>query len=154
MAQENLAYDLSLFEPREPRQRKTLRVVHNRKKRVGVSTVLKSVTAGAFVVISLVAVMVLNVRLNETNSSVSAAQKRYTTAQSESVRLNMQLESRMSLKNVESYAVSTLGMQKIQASQIQYINLGDSDKVVVSETPSSPLSLVKRLLAYVEEYFK
>lgn len=154
MAKENLAYDLSLFEPREPRPKKMLRVVKSRAHRVSPAVVVKDVMAGAFIVASLFAVMVLNVQLNEANNSLTQAQKRYNTAQSESVRLSVLEESRMSLKTVEDYAVNKLGMQKVQAGQISYINVGGGDKVTVCQPDTGVLSVLRRMLVDVEEYFQ
>lgn len=158
MANENLAYDLSLFEPREerPPRRKTMRVLPAPKsKRIGAAAAFRWAVVGLLAMVSLTALMMSHVQLTELGDEISTAKAKLNTAQSEQVRLNMLVESRMSLKNVEDYAVNKLGMQKIQSYQISYINLNNSDKVVVDGTAANtPTAMLKRLAVKFEEYFK
>ena len=46
----------------------------------------------------------------------------------------MAAQSRMTLEEVERYAVDVLGMQKLQNNQIQYVRTNDQDKVEVADT--------------------
>ena len=52
-------------------------------------------------------------------------------AQSENTRLMMQLNSTVSLDKVDEYAVSVLGMHKLERYQIHYFGNTDGDEVVV-----------------------
>ncbi|MDR3552934.1 MAG: hypothetical protein P4L75_07400 [Clostridia bacterium] len=156
-AKENLAYDLSLFEPREqrPSHRKTLRVLPAPKARhLEAALVLRCVAVSIFILLAAVAVMMSHVQLTELGTQISSAQTRLTTAKSEQVRLDMLVESRMSLQNVEDYAVNRLGMQKIQSYQIQYININNADQVVVSKAGNTPSAVLDRIIAGIESYFK
>lgn len=158
MANDNLAYDFSLFEPREerPPRRKTVRVVKAPgAKRAAVGDVFRWSAAALVLTFSLVMLMMSQVRLTELNDRISSAKQRLSAAQSEQIRLNMELESRMSLVNVENYAVNKLGMQKLQSYQIHYINMNNTDRVVVnSAAANTPQAALRRIVARVLEYFQ
>ena len=70
--------------------------------------------------------------LNELNTALQKVDKQLSTAQSEYVQLQMASASKASTADVEKYAVNVLGMQKLDASQIEYIRLNESDKIEVS----------------------
>ena len=54
-------------------------------------------------------------------------------AESENTRLVMQLNSSVSREKVDEYAVSVLGMQKVERYQIHYFENRDGDKVVMAD---------------------
>ena len=154
-AKENVAYDLSLFEPRENRaeeQTEKAAVKEQqtvRRAAVRPLAVLKWSTVSLLVLLSLTAVMFGNVQINKLNNQTSTMRKQLSSAQSEQIRLSVSLESRTSLNNVENYAVSKLGLQKIGQYQIQYIHLADKDKVEVSPEGRS---IFVRLYNLILEY--
>jgi hypothetical protein len=152
---ENLAYDLSLFEPKEkvPFKRQTkVKIVPNPKtKHISILTMFKWSVLTAVVVLSIVSILLSNVKLITLTNQVNTAQTAYSNAKSAETMLNLQLESRMSLGNVQNYAVTKLGLQKVQSYQIVYINLASSDKVVVNTHNSNEfLDFFNNIL----EYFK
>lgn len=53
-------------------------------------------------------------------------------AASENTRLVMALNSSVSIEKVDAYAVSVLGMQKLERYQIRYFENRDGDKVVMA----------------------
>lgn len=53
-------------------------------------------------------------------------------ARSENTRLVMQLNSSASIEKVDAYAVSVLGMHKLERYQIHYFENRDGDKVVMA----------------------
>jgi len=151
----NLAYDLSLFEPREkePFKRQTkVKIVPNPKsKHISKFSVFKWVVIAIVVVLTVLSVMLCNVKLTELNDQVTVKKSAYNSAKSEGTRLDMQLESRMSLKNVEDYAITKLGLQKVQSYQIVYINLANSDNVVVN---NQDRNVLLDFFNNILEYFK
>ena len=144
-ARENVAYDLSLFEPREARaeagaaqrfpQRPAAEAQPRKKaaprarQAVRPFTVLKWAAAGVLVMLALLSVMVGNAQINRFNNQAASLRSQLNNAKSEEVQLNVQLESRTSLDNVETYAVSKLGLQKLGPYQIEYVHMMDKDKV-------------------------
>lgn len=150
---ENLAYDLTLFEPREKesfqRQAKVKIVPNPKTIHISKLSIFKWTAIAAIVVSSILAVMFCNVKLTELNDKATMQKAAYNSAKSEETRLNMQLESRMSLKNVEEYAITKLGLQKVQSYQIQYINLVNSDKVEVNNQSRNVFSdFLNNILVY------
>ncbi len=62
-------------------------------------------------------------------------------AESENTRLVMQLNSSVSREKVEEYAVSVLGMQKLERYQIHYFENRDGDKVVMADGELSDVEI-------------
>lgn len=79
----------------------------------------------AFQIYSQVQVDELDRELNDINSEISVLD-------SENTRLNMQLDSVISLDKVDEYAQDVLGMVKVENYQVSYIDLSGGDSVVVS----------------------
>ena len=61
--------------------------------------------------------------LSEVNLRISNETQALQSAQNINTALNNQLSGSVSLDNVEQYAVSKLGMQKINASQERYVEM-------------------------------
>ncbi len=78
------------------------------------------------VLFSRISLAVLEREATQIQSSIS-------DAQSENTRLQMAFNSSVSMEKVEEYAVSVLGMQKIERYQIRYFDNRDGDKVVVAD---------------------
>lgn len=153
------AYDLSLFEPRkktEPEgKRAKLRIVKKRgAARVSPKEIVEAVLVGSVILTMLVCMMLNNVKLVEFGNDTTKLATALTNAKSEYVTLNMQLESRMSLKNVQTNAIATLGMQKVQSYQIEYVNMSEGDKVVVTPYSGTPLEKLTGLFSRFMAYFK
>lgn len=79
----------------------------------------------AFQIYSRVQVDELDRQLDTINSEISILD-------SENTRLNMQLDSIISLDKVDEYAQNTLGMVKVENYQVSYVDLSKGDKVSVS----------------------
>ena len=74
--------------------------------------------------------------------------------QGENVRLNMQLDSMISLEKVENYAKDELGMTKVEGYQIEYIDLSGADTVTVSGNKSVKSLSTEGPLQKLSEYLK
>lgn len=155
---ENVAYDLSLFAPREAREeaeqqakqdQSAKKVKQQAKAVVHPAVVIRWTALALFIALSLAAMMMCNVQLTKLNDEMAKSQAQLTAAQGEQVRLNMQLESRTSLSNVEDYAVNKLGLQKSNLSQITYIHLANQDKVEI--TPKNE-NIFSNLINFILEY--
>lgn len=64
---------------------------------------------------------------------ISRAEQNLEIVQSENVRLQSELEGKMTLKNVEEYVVKVLGLQKLNNSQIEYVETQTDDVVEILE---------------------
>jgi cell division protein FtsL len=73
------------------------------------------------------------VETNRMYRQIADQNQKLESAQSENVRLKSELESKMTLKNVEDYAVNVLGLQKLDNSQIKYVQTQTDDIVEIPE---------------------
>lgn len=93
-------------------------------------------------------------KVDELDREISNINTQITAAQSENVRLNMQIDSVISLKNVEDYAQTKLGMVKMENHQIEYIDLSGEDKVVLSGTKTlkaDNASFLSKVMEYISK---
>lgn len=77
------------------------------------------------------AVIYSRVQLDEINRDISRVENSIKTAKSDTVKLNNELNSIVSINKVEDYAVNNLGMVKVQDYQVVYVDLSDPDEVIV-----------------------
>lgn len=157
---ENVVYDFAMFEPKQEREEaqepeKEQRRLAAVKPRAQSAFALHPAAAARIialalaVAVALAAIMLGNVQLTKLNDEITKTQSQLTAAQGENVRLNMQLESRSTLSNVEAFAESVLGLRKTSQSQVTYIHLADTDKVEV--TPKSE-NIFTSVLNLIMEY--
>jgi cell division protein FtsL len=93
-------------------------------------------------------------RRNTMYSKVSALNTELELAEAENVRLQSELESKMSAKNVEDYAENELGMKKIDSSQIKYIEIQTDDVVSIPKQNEGVLAKVREIFDRCVEYFR
>ena len=147
-------YDFSLFEMKTastanvstaPKKRDDKRermrvVVNNRKKsRINIVPAVvqrNSVLKAGVVLFCLLAVLgmliYMQAKLDNVNRQIARTQQTLEETKSETVRLQMEINSIISIDKVEDYAVNTLGMVKIESGQVEYIDLSGEDKVILS----------------------
>ncbi len=90
------------------------------------------VMAVAITIMIFMAVAIYSrIQLDEINREISSIEKKIELAQSDSVKLNNELNAIVSIDNVEEYAVNVLGMEKIQDYQVEYVDLSSNDRVEV-----------------------
>ena len=92
------------------------------------------VMAVAITIMLFMAVAIYSrIQLDEINREISSVEKKIELAQSDSVKLNNELNAIVSIDNVEEYAVNVLGMEKIQDYQVEYVDLSSNDRVEVAD---------------------
>ena len=90
---------------------------------------------------------------NTMYNKVSARNEKLDSAEAESVRLQSELDSKMSAKNIEEYAQS-LGMVKLNSSQIFYVKTQTGDVVTIPEQEKGLIAKIKSLFDKCVEYFR
>lgn len=112
----------------------------------------------SFVLLSMFVTMIYGrVKVDELDREIANVNTQITAAQSENVRLNMKLDSVISLKNIEDYAQNNLGMVKMESHQIEYINLSGEDSVQLSGNKQLNAqsgdddNLISKLKAYISK---
>jgi hypothetical protein len=94
------------------------------------------------------------VQLNDMYNKVSDAEDLLTEYKSENVRLESKLEAQASVKNIEEYAEEVLGMEKLNSSQIKYIQIQEDDVVYLPETEENIFVKIKLRFNEFIEYLK
>lgn len=94
---------------------------------------VKLFTVSAILLALLGAILCSNVSLIRLERESEAVKARISAARSENTRLIMRLNSEASVDKVDAYAVSALGMHKLESYQIYYLENLDGDKVVVAD---------------------
>lgn len=82
------------------------------------------------------------VQLDEINREIKSVENKIELAESDSIRINNQLNSIISINNVEDYAMNELGMVKVQDYQVVYVDLSAEDYVAKANGNDTNLSSV------------
>ena len=91
-------------------------------------------TAAVFVLsVMLCSVMYINTAINAAMSSITQLTSDIKEAEAENIRLQAELTSVLSADKVRNYAVSVLGMQKIERYQIHYFENRGGNTVVIAD---------------------
>ncbi len=93
-------------------------------------------------------------RRNTMYNKVAAMNEKLKSAAAENVRLQSELESKMSAKNIEEYAENVLGMEKIDSTQIEYIKIQTDDVVTIPEQEKGVIAKIKSFFDKCVEYFR
>lgn len=139
MAGINEAYDLELFQPRQPRlvalkdSPKMAKDKQKRSRRQKALNVIVYLTA-ALAAIGLVAYFITcNVQLTEMNRTISEYQSELNILKSERVRLESELAGKTSAGQIDQYAQIN-GMQPAENSQTYYIHGETEDLVEMTDS--------------------
>ena len=148
MYNDNLAYDLSLFETneelekkkreREKQRQEKSKITMTEKKSIGRNgSVIAAVAVAAFAAVIAFALLYSKVQISDYTTMISETKNEIELAERENIRLNAELDSMYTLDNVEKIASQELGLQKTQSSQITFITLNTEDMTEVAETDSN-----------------
>lgn len=95
------------------------------EQKLSLKQALVILTITVLVLSMLFAVVFTFVQKSELTHSITKAKADIAIAESENVRLNAELESMVSMSQIDMYAVEQLGMVKLQPSQIRYIDTAE-----------------------------
>jgi hypothetical protein len=148
------AYDLERFAtadlglPARVRQPVQLHVVKTARSQTKTRAARRTI-ALSFVLILLVVAGILynNALLTETTSQIEVRRQYLSALQNENLRMMVELENRLPLREIQRAAQSELGMAKTEEYQIMYIDLGGSDGVCVFNNlvPTAPQVILGKL---------
>ena len=94
------------------------------------------------------------VQLNEVYSDISAASTQLNELRSENVRMQTELEGQASIRNIKEYAEEKLGLQKMDQSQVQYIQIQTEDEVILEEPEQNIFIKIKSWFIDLIEYLR
>ena len=141
------AYDLSLYDmpvlrssaapqiERRPAPQPVKRKTAAQVRKESISSALRALKLFAVSITLMVlfgAVLFSKINLVLLENEKAEIEAKMSEARSENTRLVMQLNSSASIEKVDAYAVSVLGMHKLERYQIHYFENRDGDKVVMA----------------------
>ncbi|MDE5584443.1 MAG: hypothetical protein K2J08_12165 [Ruminococcus sp.] len=142
---------------RVPQARKNIKVSRNSNRKNNESkngSVLGIILISALAVVLLGSVIYMLDKRNSVYNEVADLNRQLNLAEAENVRLQSELESKMSAKNVEDYAENVLGMKKMDSSQIKYIKIQTDDVVNIPEQEQGITAKIKGFFEDCVEYFR
>ena len=141
MAQSNLAYDLERFEEYRPKIEKS-----PAKKKTASPTHPVRILFLALLSLAVVStVLYSRVMISELNQQINEVTEELDVLKSESVRMQSELESKMSLSAVEEAAMSEYGMVKPDNSQVTYVSLDRQNKI---EQEDEDAGFISQIIAF------
>ena len=136
MERQNVAYDLSMYEallePKPQKETKQQTKTVKIKNKYAFKNFV-NILSIAVIVSLVVGVIYTNAAITQTTNKIAQTQNAITELESEKAYLEFTLESRMSLDEIESYAVNVLGMVKMDSSQVEYVEIESENKTEVGE---------------------
>ncbi|HIV18881.1 MAG TPA: septum formation initiator family protein [Candidatus Merdivicinus intestinigallinarum] len=142
----NLAYDLQRFEEQTPKTSPKLTV------RTAQRTVhpVKIVMVAVLALLMGFTLLYSQVVITELNSQIVAKQEELNTLQAENVRMQTELEGKMSLTEIEEKAVGEYGMVKPDNSQVSYVKLEQENKL---EATKPEENIFEQIVRYIQDLF-
>ncbi len=157
----SVAYDFEKFETRQRAQIKKPRLTvakpnHKAKMRAKIGATLKLLATVAVLAGVVISMLYSRALLTELNAQISKQNAMLDEYKSDSTRLSAELESKISLRNVEDYATQTMGMYAMDKGQVTYVNLCDGDKIeLTSESPKQTiLDRIRLSINHVQAYIQ
>lgn len=160
VAKSNLAYDFEALERQyassavsKVRQPAELKVVEGRSSHSG-EYWFRVVLIFLAILIPICASLCKYKDLTELTSQIEAKEHQYQLLQNENRLMQMELESKTSLRTVRDIAENQLGMAAVESYQIEYIDLSEGDRVVLAKAPQLSLAdHIQKAYYSVLEYF-
>ena len=126
MAQSNLAYDLERFEQRTPVPAQKPAISVRRERSVHPVKIMLVAVLALLMGCSL---LYSRVVITELNEEINAAVTRLDVLHAEQVRMQTELDGKMSLAAIEETAIGEYGMVKPDGSQVSYVQVTTESKL-------------------------
>ncbi|MCC8130220.1 MAG: septum formation inhibitor [Ruminococcus sp.] len=148
---DNLAYDLSVYEPKsnvvpktqpkaEPKAKPRIEI---RRNTIALPQNLFTIFLTAAVVFAVMfALLYGKVETNRLFGEITTLESQLSELESDNASLAAEYESKTSLKSVEECAQNVLGLEKLDKSQIEYVEVEGDTVIEVVETESSNIFVI------------
>lgn len=148
---DNLAYDLSVYEPKsnvvpktqpkaEPKAKPRIEI---RRNTIALPQNLFTIFLTAAAVFAVMfALLYGKVETNRLFGEITTLESQLSELESDNASLAAEYESKTSLKSVEEYAQNVLGLEKLDKSQIEYVEVEGDTVIEVVETESSNIFVI------------
>lgn len=153
----NLAYDLSVYEPKKKpspqKQQSEIKMQKNPMPLARRESAFKFAFKAFLILLMLCAILYGKVETNALFGEISELESELKSLQTENITLAAEYESRTSLKNVEDYAENTLGLKKLDKSQIEYVEIpGDSVIEIVEAENKNIFIRIRNWINEIKEH--
>lgn len=148
---DNLAYDLSVYEPKsnvvpktqpkaEPKAKPRIEI---RRNTIALPQNLFTIFLTAAVIFAVMfALLYGKVETNRLFGEITTLESQLSELESDNASLAAEYESKTSLKSIEEYAQNVLGLEKLDKSQIEYVEVEGDTVIEVVETESSNIFVI------------
>lgn len=147
MAQTNLAYDLERFEQRTPVPEQKPQISVRRERSVHPAKILLVSVLALAMGFSL---LYSRVVITELNEEINGATTQLDVLHAEQVRMQTELDGKMSLKAIEEAAIGEYGMVKPDGSQVSYIQVTKESRL---EGKGKEEGLFEKIVHYIQGFF-
>ncbi len=148
----NLAYDISVYEP-NPKKQPQRKIEVKKVAKVKQVSAVKSLLLGFAAMVLLCAMLYGKVETSKLYKQTAQLSKQYDMLTSENARMQSEIESKISLNKIDTYATNKLGLQKLDKSQTEYLSIQKSDVTkVVKDENKNVLLIIKDWFSNVLEY--
>ena len=134
----NVAYDLSFYESEQERhiarKEKKQGILIKARSKFALGQRIAGVLSIAVLFSLIIGVIATNAAIAGYSSKIARVNEDIVQLESQRSYLQFTLDSRMTLDEIESYAINELGMVKMDASQKKYVELKNENKIVVNDS--------------------
>jgi cell division protein FtsL len=149
----NLAFDYSEYDRAEEQQERVIRHKANPNGAENKRPSAVSIFMAVVVAVLFAAMVFGRVEVSGLYTQRAELQSELTQLQSENVSLESELAKKTNMSAVEDYAENTLGLKKLDKSQIEYVEVNtDTVAEIVSEEDTSVFLKIKQWFVSVKEY--
>lgn len=152
----NAAYDLSKYENAAPKltDGEKSKIVVRKAKPQQSGSAPKILITAVMAVLVLSLVVYPKVQQATVMADINKLNDQVMILESENVRMQTAIESKSALKAVEDYAVDVLGMQKLDKSQIEYLNIENGNVIEIPEDSENLFVKIKHSFEDFLEYIR
>ncbi len=155
MARDNAAYDISRYENVVPEKKaEAAPKISVKRRNVQEGSTPKLFVSAVALCLLLCCVLYGNVETDSLYSQIADEKVRIDVLASENVRMKSEIEAKTSLKNIENFAENVLGLQKLDNSQKEYIEISNDNSVVIPENTENVFVKIKNKFFDIVEYLK
>ncbi|MGN0595329.1 MAG: FtsL-like putative cell division protein [Hominimerdicola sp.] len=149
----NLALDYSVYDQAEASEKRVIKHKSNTSSRANKMMNVKFVLGLALVMSLLCAMIFGKVEISSLCAEQTTLNQQLEQLQSENVSLQSELAQKTSMTKVEEYAEGQLGLQKLDKSQIEYVEVENKPSATVIEADEQNVFVkIKNWFSSVLEY--
>lgn len=149
---QNLAYKKDVYNNVNHRY-SNLRVIKSKPINILGLAPFQAVMLLLFLVVMVSCLIYSNVKLDKIGREIVKYQESYDNMISEKIRLELAMESKISLKHIEEKAQEN-GLRPVQDYQIEYVSFKTKDKIELANNKSNIYKLVENFLNVILSYIK